>query len=426
MFRKCFSFPLDEFPDIRKCILAQANRETHFCFLDSNGHRDGYSRFDWITAWGAEEEITPPSQSFAALKAFRAQRPDWLFGHLSYSLKNQVEALSNKHRSEHPYAPLSFFVPKVVLYVSGSEVRVESLYPLTKEELFTQLQSVQLSDETPISSVQFTSATSRQAYLNKVNHLKQALQYGNIYEINYCLSFDAHCKLEEPAVLFERLNENTKAPFAALYKRNTLHLMCASPERYLQKNGSKLIVQPIKGTAPRDSNAEADTRLKQALYNSEKERAENVMIVDLMRNDLSRTAKKGSVKVEELFGIYSFETVHQMISTVSSELDERYTLEDVLETSFPMGSMTGAPKLSAMQLIDAHEAFSRDLYSGAVGYITPQGDCDFNVVIRAFLYNGATHKLSVRVGSAITILAEAEAEYEECLLKAEKLFASLS
>ena len=146
------------------------------------------------------------------------------------------------------------------------------------------------------------------------------------------------------------------------------------------------------------------------------------MIVDLVRNDLSRIAKKDSVKVDELFGVYTFDQVHHMISTISCELREDKGLKDVFEATFPMGSMTGAPKIRAMELIEKFEQTKRGLYSGAVGYISPEGDFDFNVVIRSMQYNALNKYLSFMVGGAITIGSDAELEYEECLVKAKALF----
>ena len=142
------------------------------------------------------------------------------------------------------------------------------------------------------------------------------------------------------------------------------------------------------------------------------------MITDLVRNDLSRTAQKGTVQVQELCGIYSFQQVHQMISTITSKLDDKYSLIDVLKLTFPMGSMTGAPKISAMKIIEELEATKRGLYSGAIGYFSPNGDFDFNVVIRSILYNQEKKYVSFSVGSAITSLSNPEDEYEECMLKA--------
>jgi para-aminobenzoate synthetase component 1 len=150
------------------------------------------------------------------------------------------------------------------------------------------------------------------------------------------------------------------------------------------------------------------------------------MIVDLVRNDLSRTATKGSVEVEELCGIYTFKQVHQMISTVVSQVENTTSAVEIIKTTFPMGSMTGAPKISAMKIIEELEETKRGLYSGAIGYFSPEGDFDFNVVIRSILYNSKNQYLSFSVGSAITSEATAEGEYEECLLKAKAMFEVLN
>ena len=203
-------------------------------------------------------------------------------------------------------------------------------------------------------------------------------------------------------------------------------MLCASPERYLRKEANKVISQPIKGTAKRFSDETLDNNSKIALEQNPKERAENIMIVDLVRNDLSHTAIKGSVAVEELCGIYTFEQVHQMISTVVSTVENSVSPVEILRTTFPMGSMTGAPKISAMNIIEELEETKRGLYSGAVGYFTPENDFDFNVVIRSILYNAREKYLSFSVGSAITSQSIPEQEYEECLLKAKAMFEVLS
>ena len=187
-----------------------------------------------------------------------------------------------------------------------------------------------------------------------------------------------------------------------------------------------VISQPIKGTRKRVSSFEEDEVLKKELLHCPKERSENVMIVDLVRNDLSKTAQKSSVKVEELFGIYSFKQVHQMISTITSKLKVEIDPIDVIKTTFPMGSMTGAPKLSAMRLIEKYEFRNRGVYSGSLGYIKPNGDFDFNVIIRSMVYNSTTKYLSYSVGSAITAQANAEEEYQECLLKSQAFFKVLN
>ena len=203
-------------------------------------------------------------------------------------------------------------------------------------------------------------------------------------------------------------------------------MLSASPERYIKKEDDLIISQPINGTAKRFLDPIEDEKSKSQLAFDPKERAENIMVTDLVRNDLSRTAQKGSVKVEELCVIYSFEQVHQMISTITSKLDRQYAGVDVIKTTFPMGSMTGTPKVSVMKIIEELEETKRGLYSGAVGYFTPNGDLDFNVVIRSILYNQENKYASFSVGSAITSLSIPEKEYEECLIKANAMREVLS
>ena len=238
--------------------------------------------------------------------------------------------------------------------------------------------------------------------------------------MNYCIPFDTSVIDLDSYQLYAQLNRQTEAPFSVYYSDGDHALMCGSPERYLQLKGRKLTAQPIKGTARRGKGGE-DAELKERLRNDPKERAENIMITDLVRNDLSRVASSNSVEVSELCGIHTFKTVHQMISTVTAQLKPECDGIDALRASFPMGSMTGAPKISAMSLIEQFETRKRGLYSGAFGYFEPNGDFDFNVVIRSLLYQKSTGKLSFEVGSAITHLSDPEKEYEECLLKAEAL-----
>jgi len=242
-----------------------------------------------------------------------------------------------------------------------------------------------------------------------------------LYEANFCIEFYGENANIDPLEKFRKLNDISQPPFAVFFKNNKHFLLCASPERYLKKEGNLIVSQPIKGTAKRFPDPIEDEKSKTELASDPKERAENIMITDLVRNDLSHTAQKGSVQVAELCGIYSFMQVHQMISTVTSKLDPQYGVIDVLKTSFPMGSMTGAPKISAMKIIDLLEESKRGLYSGALGYFTPDGDFDFNVVIRSILYNQEKQYVSFSVGSAITSLSVPEKEYEECLLKAKAM-----
>ena len=286
---------------------------------------------------------------------------------------------------------------------------------------------IQTSIQPTISeSVDVKQRTSKQRYHRIFDALMSNINRGDIYEINYCQEYYAQDVSINPLQTFENLYDLSKAPFSVYFRLNDFYLMSASPERFVKKENLKLISQPIKGTRPRSSDATTDHRMKKELVNCQKEQSENVMIVDLVRNDLSKTAQKGSVKVEELFGIYSFKQVHQMISTISSKLTKETHWVDVIRSIFPMGSMTGAPKIRAMELIEENEDFKRGLYSGSVGYVTPHQDFDFNVVIRSILYNAKQKYVSFAVGSAITSKANFEQEYQECETKAKAMLEVLN
>lgn len=368
-----------------------------------------------LAGFGARQLLSfeQPGHCFEALQNFQPGK--LLLGHFSYDLKNETEALASSHPDGVGFPVMTFFEP-------------EHLVRKNKD------QALQLSHDLPQPSTPFqkTAAvaslrqrTPKSDYLRIVKRLLQHIHRGDIYEINYCIEFFAENISLDPRELFLRLNRIARAPFSALYRNGDRWLICASPERFLLKKGKCILSQPIKGTRPRGKSPEEDAALAIALRNDPKEQSENVMIVDLVRNDLSRIAARGSVHVDELFGIYSFPTVHQMISTVSAELKEGISPVEAIRASFPMGSMTGAPKVRAMQLAEEYEQMRRGLYSGAVGYFTPEGDFDFNVVIRSIQYNAATGYLSFMVGSAITANADPEKEYEECLLKAGALLKAL-
>ncbi|HUP11588.1 MAG TPA: anthranilate synthase component I family protein, partial [Niastella sp.] len=268
--------------------------------------------------------------------------------------------------------------------------------------------------QTPINN-----RISREEYIRIIQQLQQHILHGDCYEINFCQEFFAEQVDMDSLQVYYALSNASPNPFAAYYKTGQQYLLCASPERYLKKKGRRIFSQPIKGTSQRNlNNISEDVRSATLLYNSAKDRAENVMIVDLVRNDLSKISEEASVKVEELFGIYSFPHVHQMISTVSGELRSDIHFIEAIKATFPMGSMTGAPKLRVMELIEQYEQTRRGIFSGAVGYITPDGDFDLNVVIRSIMYNAASKYLSFQAGSAITFYSDPEKEYEECLLKA--------
>ncbi len=360
------------------------------------------------------------SHSWIALDEWIDEQDGWIFCWISYDSKNAIENLSSRHKDHVEIPQLMFVVPQHV--VRWNEDGREVLKGMWSDDFY---QYAQGGDSHFHSGVSVTPRVSKEEYLFAVNELMKQIQDGNIYEVNYCQEFFAEEKLKSPLDTWKKLSSSTHAPFSVYVKYKNFHVMCASPERFLKKDGNKLISQPIKGTIRRGSSNEEDEQLKEDLYQNPKERSENVMIVDLVRNDLAKSAERGSVKVDELFGVYTFKTVHHLISTVSSVVKSDITFSQLIRDTFPMGSMTGAPKVSAMKLIDQHEYSARGLYSGSIGYLSPEGDFDLNVVIRSLLYNDQKPYISFHVGGAITSQCIPESEYDECTLKAEALLNAL-
>ena len=398
------------------------------CFLNSNSNeisaRDPYSRFEWCAAIDAVEEMSGSTSAFNALGEFHARCPDWLFGFFTYDLKNETEHLISENHDGLGFPSIHFFRPEFIFMKDESGILCGYLPERQSEKKVLELIE-EISASAPnvmqVNDTVIRQRVSREDYLNNVGLIRKHIQRGDIYEMNYCIEFFSENAEVDAGDLYRTLNELSPMPFSCYYKTGHHHLSCASPERFIAKRGNKIISQPIKGTSKRGKTKEEDELFKWKLRNDHKEQSENVMIVDLVRNDLSRTAARKSVKVEELFGIYTFRQLHQMISTVVSEIHPGIHWSEVIRNAFPMGSMTGAPKIRAMQLIEEYENSMRGLYSGATGYITPEGDFDFNVVIRSILYNQKKKYLSFTVGSAITISSDAEKEYDECMLKAKAM-----
>ncbi len=398
-------------------------------FLDSNDYPQKYSSYDAIIAVDAFTSLkTDYFNAFEDLKQYQQTTNDWLFGYLSYDLKNDIEPLYSVNNDGLNFADLYFFQPKKLFLIKGNQLEICYLNYCEDEveEDFDGIIGSKIETFEVQNTLQIQQRISKEEYLVKVEKMLEHIQRGDIYEANFCMEFFAQKATIKPIEKFWKLNAISKPPFATFFKNHIHFLLSASPERFLKKEGENLISQPIKGTSKRMDNRVEDELSKTQLQHNQKERSENIMIVDLVRNDLSRTAQKGSVQVEELCGIYSFMQVHQMISTIVSKIDSKFNVIDTLKTTFPMGSMTGAPKISAMKIIEDLEETKRGLYSGAVGYFTPQGDFDFNVVIRSILYNQEKKYVSFSVGSAITSLSNPENEYEECLLKAKAMFEVLT
>jgi len=392
--------------------------------MDSNDYPQRYSSYDCMLAVDAFTSVkTDYHNAFEDLKQYQQTTKDWLFGYLSYDLKNDVEVLHSNNFDGLDFPDLFFFQPKKIVTLKGNQIEIQYL-TMCDDEVEEDFEEIVKGQESRANSQEIPiiqQRISKESYINKVSKILEHIHRGDIYEANFCMEFFIDNANINPLEKFLKLNEISKSPFAVFFKNNTRFLLSASPERYLKKEGELVISQPIKGTAKRFLDAVEDEKSKSELASDPKERTENIMITDLVRNDLSRTAQKGSVKVEELCGIYSFEQVHQMISTITSKLDHQYTVADVIKTTFPMGSMTGTPKVSVLKIIEELEETKRGLYSGAVGYFTPNGDFDFNVVIRSILYNQEKKYASFSVGSAITSQSIPKMEYEECLLKAKAM-----
>jgi para-aminobenzoate synthetase component I len=405
-------------------LLAWGNSSREIVFLDSNSYPQQYSSYDCILAVDAFTSIkTDYHNAFEDLKQYQSQTRDWLFGYLSYDLKNNIEDLVSNNFDGLQFPDLFFFQPKKIFLIKGNQLEIQYLNMCDDEveEDFEEICLLNPENNFQNADVVIKQRISKEKYLDKVATLLTHINRGDIYEANFCMEFYAENALINPLEIYNKLNSISEPPFSVFFKNNTNFLLSASPERYLRKEENKIISQPIKGTSKRFSNALEDEKSKLELSQNLKERSENIMIVDLVRNDLSQTAVKSSVQVLELCKAYTFKQVHHLVSTITSEVLHTTSPTDILKTTFPMGSMTGAPKISAMKIIEDLEETKRGLYSGAIGYFTPTGDFDFNVVIRSILYNSEEKYVSFSVGSAITAGSIPENEYEECLLKAKAM-----
>ena len=396
---------------------------SNVCFLNSN---NGYG----LLAFGGKDILVVQHViSIDEIDKFIEDRPNkYIFLCLSYDLKNRIESLSSKNKDNSSFPDLVLWCPDCVFDINPESLNILQGNPSTEHFMFAR-DFISSTKSTQIQNfnVQFEPQISKDVYIDKVNALKELIQRGDIYEINFCQEYLAK-NIEEEDVknCYTNLNSITKAPFSSYFRFGEFEIFCGSPERFIKNDAGTLTSEPIKGTSKRGETSKEDKQLIHSLKRDQKERAENIMIVDLMRNDLSKIAKKGSVHVDELCEVYTYKTVHQMVSKVSCKLKENYSFTDILKATFPMGSMTGAPKIRAMQLIEDFEDFKRGLYSGSIGYIAPNGDFDLNVVIRTLIYNSKLKTLSCAAGSAITIQSDAEKEYEECGIKVQKILDGIS
>ncbi|MFN5642932.1 MAG: chorismate-binding protein [Sphingobacteriales bacterium] len=421
------TFPVSNREKLHQQMLNWANRFNICCFLANHNYSSVLNFQEILLGAGSIKKLPFSEDSdLETINSFIDSQKDWVFFHLSFEslsiLKKEIPLASDKTG----FLPLTFFVPQYVIKFRSDNIEIGSL-EMDHEDVFHQLIQESVTDSVNRKSVNTIPAISRETYLEKINGLLAHIQRGDCYEINFCQEFFSEHAVIDPLQTWRTLCTISPNPFSVFYKSESAYLLSASPERFLCKKGEKLISQPMKGTIRRDpENPQRDAALRHSLQHSQKDQMENVMVVDLVRNDLSRVCQEGTVKVSELFGIYAYPQVYQMISTIEGKVKKNISFMDIMDACFPMGSMTGAPKHRVLDLIRVFENGPRGLFSGSVGYITPEGDFDMNVVIRSILYNAATNYLSFMSGSGITALSNPENEYEECLLKGSAIRKVLS
>ena len=413
-----------------ECLLEKARNESFACIFLSAGRSDDHGQISLMAGFGIAEQ-------FSDLSDVPSCPESPVMGYLGYDYKNQIEpSLVSELTQLVEFDALKFVSPErwVAIEKNGIISGDESLL-LHRGNQNSGLDvsggdhdgndrhESSLSKLAAKNSPQWHPQTPKETYLENVERIKQHIVDGDFYEMNYCIAFTAKEEID-PYNAFMLLSRKAPAPFSVFLKDGDRYLLCASPERFFGKRGNLIFSQPIKGTRPRvfdsissELDEVQDLTVARELEKSEKDRAENIMIVDLVRNDLSKVCEVGSVQVPECCVVYSFSHVHQLISTVEGRLKPEVGLKELMHATFPMGSMTGAPKISVMQHTNHLEGFARGIYSGTVGYVWKQ-NMDFNVVIRALQYDSQAKTLAYAVGGAITYDSVAEQEYQECLDKA--------
>ena len=405
-----------------KKIVNFSSDQSHFTLLNSN---DSFDDYELIIAYGAESFLQSSKNSLKKIDKYIDKVNDWIFGYLSYDLKNEIENLTDLNKDVFNLPNLYFYQPKVIWLIKEEKAEIYSLDKKNLNEDWDHINSIDYKDYTEKSSLDLITRTSKEEYVRKIKNIKQRILQGDCYEMNYCFDMYSKNKTINPYKTYIKLNDYTRSPMSTFFKLNQLYLLSSSPERFIKRVNKKIISQPIKGTAKRGLDSKEDEKIKYTLLSSPKELSENHMIVDLVRNDLSRVAEKGSVKVKNLNKLNTFKRVHQLISTIEAQIDVKTKFSKIITGMFPMGSMTGAPKIESMNIIDEYESTKRGLYSGSIGYIKPNKDFDFNVVIRSIIYDKLLKEINVSVGSAITFKSDPESEFEECLVKAEPMIKSL-
>lgn len=429
--RKFSSFKINDSSSFLKRLLSWSSSFRQLSILFSNGYscqsvQHSHCSYDLLAAAGSLGDFRPEGRDWLpSLDKFFANSGDWLFGHLGYDIKNEIENLVSNQPDKIGFPVTYFFIPRYIFLLRNNKLDIGWRTEYSNEDeiirIAAEIENIEPYSPGKSNPVNITGKTGRSDYLKSFKRIKKHIERGDIYEVNFCNEFFSSNTTIDPAGIWLKLNEESPMPFSCFYRLENRYLLCASPERFMKKTGNTIISQPIKGTSARGDTDKEDLLISVQFASNPKERSENIMITDLVRNDLSRIALRSSVKVDEFCGLHSFPGVFQMQSTVSAKVDPGIRLSEIIRAMFPMGSMTGAPKVKAMEIIEKFEKSRRGLYSGSVGYITPGMDFDFNVVIRSIQYNMDTSNLSYMVGGAITGESGGPEEYEECLLKAKAI-----
>jgi para-aminobenzoate synthetase component 1 len=402
----------DEIPDIKEKMLSWAqNRFSIFSFLDNNHYASADNGYECMLAIAGKEHIICRSiDCFETIKNFHENHPGWLFGHINYPAVSKEDKL---------FPSAFFFNPEILIVLKNNTFSIETEH-LDTTEMMDEILNTAISSETiqKYISGSWNESISKEEYTEKLQNILGHIQRGDCYEMNFCMEYTSAASVDNPVSLFQSINTISPNPFSAYYRINDAYAFCASPERFIHRKEDVVISQPIKGTARRNGmDHQEDASIRQALISDPKERSENIMITDLVRNDLSKIALQGTVKVRELMGVYTFPHVHHLITTIEARVKKEMHWTEIIQACFPMGSMTGAPKKRVMELTEQYEKTARGLFSGTIGYVNPKGDFDFNVVIRTLFYDDEKKRISCKVGSGITIHSQPDKEYDECEAK---------
>lgn len=404
-----FQISPEELDSLKVKVLHYISEYNTFTFFDNNHFAINPRRFEFLAAAGIRKKI-----SFAEIP----KHQDWIFFQFDYEFNPLAPEDSN----------CQIIIPETVIYcmADSNDIHIESVQnpECIQQDILKHPHQLELKPF--IQTPTFQSQIAKKVYLDTIEQIRDDIYWGKYYELNYCVPFEAQVKIPDTKAFFYHFNKKNPAPMAAYLRQGHRYLFCSSPERFVFTDQSNIIVQPIKGTAPRGYTKAQLEYNTQRLQNSIKDRAENVMIVDLTRNDLSRICEIGSVQVPELFGIYPFQYLIQMISTIQGRLKPNIAFTDIWKAVYPMGSMTGAPKPTVIDHISKYEQYIRGMYSGSVGYIQPNGNIDSNVVIRSLEYNHQSEQVIYKAGGAITYQSDAQSEWDEVLLKSKSMMLSFN